>query len=262
MGGESLDSPPFCRPWLRPGLLPHLERLDDVADLDVVVTTQRDTALEALTDLRRVVLEPPQRRDRRVLRRDGAVADDPGLGVAPDETGAHQAAGDDADLRGAEHLAHLRGAELHFLVLGLEQALERRLDLLDGLVDDGVVPQLHALTVGDLAHPLGGPHVEPDDDRVRRTGQVDVVLRDRTDAPVDDLELDLVGYVDLDEGVLQSFHRTGYVALDDEGQRSLLALLHLLEQLFQRDPATAGGHLGRAAARLPLLGDLADRTVV
>src|SRR5215468_5153371 len=88
-------------------LLPHLERLDDVVDLDVVEAAQRDAALEALTDLGGVILEPAQRRDRRVLVNDGTVPDNPGLGVAPDETGAHQAAGDDANLRGAEHLAHL-----------------------------------------------------------------------------------------------------------------------------------------------------------
>src|SRR6266536_1781437 len=243
-------------------LLTHLERLDDVLDLDVVEPTQRDAALEALTDLGRVVLEPPQRGDRRVFGDHRTVADDPGAGVAPDETGAHQAAGDDADLRGAEHLAHLGGAELRLLVLGLEQTLERGLDLLDGLVDNRVVPDLHALAVGHLAHPLGGAHVEADDDRVGRARQVDIVLGDRTHATVNDLELDLVGYVDLDEGVLQSLHRTGHVALEDEGQRGLLALLHLLEQRLQRRPATRGRHLRRAAASLPLLGDLADRAVV
>src|SRR4051794_7598196 len=250
-----------CRK-LRAGLLPHLERLDDVVDLDVVEATQRDTALEALADLGRIVLEPPQRLDGGVLRHHRAVADDPRLGVAPDETGADQAAGDDADLRGAEHVAHFGAAELRLLVLGLEQPLERGLDLLDGLVDDGVVPHLHALAVGQLTDPLGMPDVEPDDDRVGRARQVDVVLGDRTHAAVNDLELDLVGDVDLDEGVLQSLHRTGHVALDDEGQRGLLAFLHLLEQRLQRRPATRGRHLRRPAAGLPLLGDLADRPVV
>ena len=43
---------------LRPRLLPHLERLDHVIDLDVVVRPEADTALVAVADLGRVVLEP------------------------------------------------------------------------------------------------------------------------------------------------------------------------------------------------------------
>ena len=130
---------------------------------------------------------------------------------------ADDATGDVADLGRAEDLADLRGAQLDLFVLRLEHALEGRLDLLDGLVDDRVVADLHALAVGQLARPALGPDVEADDDRVGRGDrQVDVVLGDRTDAAVDDPELDLVADVDLEQRVLEGLDRTGDVALDDE----------------------------------------------
>src|SRR6202043_2424942 len=55
-------------------LLPHLERLDDITDPDVVVA-EPDAALEALADLGRVILEPAQRLDGQVARYHDAVAD-------------------------------------------------------------------------------------------------------------------------------------------------------------------------------------------
>src|SRR5690606_30372557 len=168
----------------------------------------------------------------------------------------HDAAGDVAELRRAEHLADLRRAELDLLVLRLEHALERGLYLLDRLVDDRVVADLHALALGVVADLALGPDVEPDDDRVGRLRQVDVVLRDATDAPVNDLELDLVGHVDLDQSVLECLDRTGDVALDDEGERRLLALLDPLEQRLQGGPTTARGLLGGPLPGLALLGDL------
>src|SRR5215475_7283975 len=41
----------LCLAPLRARLLPHLVRLDEVADLDVVVVAQSQTTLEALADL-------------------------------------------------------------------------------------------------------------------------------------------------------------------------------------------------------------------
>src|SRR5689334_6860441 len=163
-------------------LLAHLERLDHVADRDVVVVAERDTALEALADLGRVVLEPAQAGDRQVVRHDRPVADEPRLGVAPDESRPDDATRDVAETRRAEDLADLRRAELDLFVDRLEHALEGRLDLLDGLVDDRVVADLHALAVGQVPGATLGPHVEADDDRIGRAGQVDVVLRDGADA--------------------------------------------------------------------------------
>src|SRR5690606_3870064 len=101
------------------GLLPHLERLDDVSDPDVVVA-DADTALEALADLGRVVLEPAQGRHREVVGDDDTVADEPRLAVAHDRARADQATGDVADPRHPEDLADLGGAELDLLELRLQ----------------------------------------------------------------------------------------------------------------------------------------------
>src|SRR5882757_6666498 len=102
-------APPHATPppatGLAPRLLPHLEGLDDVADLQVVEVAERQTTLEALADLDRVVLEPPQRADRLVLHDNDVVAEQPGAGVAADLPAEHHAARDGADLRGTEDVA-------------------------------------------------------------------------------------------------------------------------------------------------------------
>jgi len=73
---------------------------------------------------------------------------------------------------------------------------------------------------------------------------------------VNDLELDLFGDLDLDEGVFEGLDRTGDVALDDEVERGPLALLDPVEQVLQGDPTAAVGDLGGPVAGLSLLGDL------
>src|SRR2546423_9865577 len=86
-------------------LLAHLVGLDDVAYVDVVVVAERQTTLEPVADLGRVVLEPLERRDGEVLRHHRVVAQQPGLAVAPEETRPDDAAGDVADPGRTEDLA-------------------------------------------------------------------------------------------------------------------------------------------------------------
>src|SRR5262249_48749112 len=133
-------------------LFPHLKGLDHVADLDVAVTDS-DTALEAFPDLGSVILEPAQRIDRDVIGNHDAVPDQASPGVPGDRARAHDATGHVADPRNPEDLPDLGRAELGFLELRLEHALERGLDLLDRLVDDRVVPDVHAFALGQLAGP-------------------------------------------------------------------------------------------------------------
>src|SRR5699024_11808904 len=118
----------------------------------------------------------PQRGDVDVVGHPRAVPDQPGLGVAAHDTVGDHATGDVADLRGAEDLADLRLAQLDLFVDRLEHPLQGRLDLVDGLVDHRVVPDLHALAVGQLGRLALRADVEPDDDRVRGRRQVDVGL--------------------------------------------------------------------------------------
>src|SRR5690349_5480388 len=101
-GRPQLGNRPRCGrlPWPAGGLpcrigasdarlLPHLERLDDVVDLDVVVA-DADTALVALADLGRVLLEAAQRRDGEVVGDDDTAADEPRLAVADDDARTDQ----------------------------------------------------------------------------------------------------------------------------------------------------------------------------
>src|SRR6266700_1473658 len=244
-----------------PRLLPQLEGLDGVADPDVVVA-DADTALEALADLGRVLLEPAQRVHRQVVGDHHAVPDQPRLAAAADQATAHDGPGDVADPRHPEDLPDLRGAQLDFLELGLEHALERRLDLLDRLVDDRVVADVDALAPGQLAGPVGRPDVEADDHRVGGDGQVDIVMGDRADAAADHAQADLFADVELEQRVLEGFDRTGHVALDDEQQFLALARLERLVQVLERDPPPSLGELGDALAGLAALGDLPGHPVV
>src|SRR4029079_12014020 len=115
--------------------LPRLEDLEDVALAEVVEAVEEDAALEALGDLAHVVLEAPERRDRRLMD-DRAVADDPRARAAADDAARDVAARDRAETRDAEELPHLDLAE-H--LLGLDRAEhpdEGLLDVLRELVDD------------------------------------------------------------------------------------------------------------------------------
>src|SRR3954452_8170065 len=80
----------------------HLVGLDHIAFLDVVEALDDQTALEALADLRGVVLLALQGRQVGTLDDHCAVADDTHLGVAPDHAAGDHAAGDVADLGGPE----------------------------------------------------------------------------------------------------------------------------------------------------------------
>src|SRR5690606_30868494 len=161
--------------------------------------------------------------------------------------------GDVAELRGAEDLADLRGAQLGLLVLRLEHALERGLHVLDRLVDDRVEADVDALALGQVLDALAVLHVEADDDRVVDRREVDVVLRDGTHTAVDDTQLDLVAHVDLEQRVLEGLDGTGHVALEDEVEGLDLALLEGLREVLEADALAALGQEGGALGGLALL---------
>src|SRR3954470_17303002 len=240
--------------------LPHLEGLDHVVDLDVVERPQADTALVALADLGRVVLEPAEGLHRQVVGDHGTVTHEPCLRVADDRAAADQRTGDVADLRHPEDLADLRRAELDLLVDGLEHALERGLDLVDRLVDDRVVPDVHAFAVGELGGLTLGPDVEAQDDDVVGQRQVDVALGDPTDAAVDDPQRDVVAHLDLHQRLFERLDGARVVALDD--QVELTGLLERRVEVLQADPLPHGRVLRVADAGLAAVGDLPGHAVL
>ena len=82
---------------------------------------------------------------------DDVVAQHPHLRAALDQAVQNVAAGHGADLGDAEHLAHLDHAQHLLLALGRQHAGQRRLDLVDRLVNDVVVLDLDAGALGGLA---------------------------------------------------------------------------------------------------------------
>src|SRR4051794_5827231 len=245
-----------------PRLLAQLERLDDIADLDVVVAVDGQTTLEALADLGRIVLEPLQRRQLGVVDDHRTVPDQPDLRVAAEQAAGHPATGDVAHLRGAEDLPDLRLAKGDLLVDRLEHALQGGLDVVDRRVDDRVVPDIHALALGQVTGLARRPHVEADDHGVRRDGQVDVVLVDRTDTAVDDPQRHLVADLDPDQRVFQRLDRTGHVALEDQQQLLGLTLLHRGHEVLEGTAGATLGVGGRTGTGFTLLGDLPGHPVV
>src|SRR6476660_4415498 len=240
--------------------LAHLEGLDDVVDLDVVERPEADTALVALADLGRVVLEPAEGLHRQVVGDHGTVTHEPCLRVADDRAAADQRTGDVADLGHPEDLADLRRAELDLLVDGLEHALESGLDLVDRLVDDRVVPDVDTLAVGQLGGLALRPDVEAQDDDVVGQRQVDVALGDPTDAAVDDPERDLVVDLDLHQRLFERLDGARVVALDD--QVELTGLLERRVEVLEADPLAHGGVLRVADPGLTTVGDLPGDAVL
>src|ERR671910_2392710 len=242
--GKGPRSPPEWRNGdpileLRAGLLPHLDRLDLVADLDVVELAEADTGFEVRAHLGDVVLEATQRLDGKVVADDDAIADDPSLGVSRDRSRPHDDTGDVAELRGTEHLADLGDARLDLFELGLQHALQRVLDVVDRVVDDRVEAHVDALTGSALARLHVGTHVEPDDDRVVDRREVDVALGDGTHTAVEDAQLHAVVDLDLHERLFERLDGTRHVALDDEVERLDLALFERTGEVLERD-ALAG----------------------
>src|SRR5688500_4943963 len=103
--------------------------LDHVAHLHVVEVLDADAALEAFADLAHVLLEAAERPDDAVEDLHAVADEADARARAADGSRAHGAAGDEADLRHLERLAHLGLAEHDFLLHGAEHAFHRRADL-------------------------------------------------------------------------------------------------------------------------------------
>src|SRR5215203_3878352 len=147
--------------------LDDLEELEDVALLDIVEVLDADPALEALADRADVVLEAPERGDVPLVDH-GPVAHHAHAVVAEDLTSGHVAASDRAGVRDPEDRAHLGGPRLVLGGLGGQHAAHGGLDLLEGLVDHVVGPDLHALPLGYLLGGVRRPDVETEQDAVTR----------------------------------------------------------------------------------------------
>src|SRR4051812_2322354 len=251
----------FTRLSKAPSHFHHLEHLELVALFDIGEVLERHAALEARLHFAHIVLEALERVDVAGVD-DHVVAQHPYLGASLDHAFLNIAARDGADLRDAEYLAHLDHTEHRFLLLGREHPGERRLHLLDRVVDDVVVAHLDAGGLDELARRGVGAGVEADDHRARGHGEVHVGLGDAADARVHHAHLDLLGG-ETGQGVDQCLLRALHVGLDDERQDLLFALADLPEHVLELGRLLLGElHVAELAlaeagdlASLPLVGD-------
>ena len=142
------------------------------------------------------------------------------------------------DLEGLANLGHALDG---LLDLGSQQTLHRRLDVLDGFVDDAVGTNLDRVLVRKVSSLGVGSDVEADDDRAVGLGEGDVGLRDATDSGVKELDGRTLD-VDLVERPLDCLKRTVHIGLDDEVELYLLALARLRQELLEAD--RLGSRLG------------------
>src|SRR5690606_32731500 len=106
------------------------------------------------------------------------------------------------------------------------------LDVFDDLVDHAVIAQIQAFGLDHLARRRIGTDVETEDHGVGSQRQVGVGLSDTAHPTGYDLDLDFV-VAQLVQRALQCFQRTTHVGLDDDIERLLLALTHVLEHVLQ-----------------------------
>src|SRR5690625_4917380 len=236
--------------------------IDDFYPLSLQDALPIYTALVSLANLSDVVLKATERFNREVVTNHNALTQNARLGVAADFARAHDRTRDVAELRRAEDLADFRGTGLHLFIFRLEHALKGCFNILDRLVDDRVVADVDAFAIGQFVDPLGGTHVKADDDGVVDRGEVDVVLRDRTDTAVDDAQIDFFAHIDLQQGVFKRFNGTRNIALQNEVESLDLALLQRLGEVFQADALATTCQCRGPFGRFTTLSDLARSAVV
>src|SRR5208337_3065464 len=172
--------------------LPGFVDLDGVPDSDVVEALQPDSAFEAFLDLPRVVLETLER-GYFALEDLYSVPNQPDLGVASHLAAHDLAAGNGADLRYLEGVAHLDCSDLLFTKLGLQESFHRRADVLQRVVDDVVFSNLNLLAVSKTLRRGARSHVEPYDQRVGCGGEHDIALIDRSCRSLNHVQLHFRG---------------------------------------------------------------------
>src|SRR5215212_7889396 len=172
--------------------LDYLVELQYVALLDVVEVLDTDAALEALAHRADIVLEALERADRAVVH-DRTIAHNAHTVVARDLAPGDVAARDRADPRYPEGLAHLGRRRLVLGSLGGEHAAHGGFDLLEGLVDNVVGPDLGALPLGDLFGRVSRSDVEAEQDPIARRGEHYVRVGEGTDAAAHYVDPHLVG---------------------------------------------------------------------
>ena len=141
---------------------------------------------------------------------------------------------DKPDLGNAEDLPDLCLAGIDLADLRRQHALHGRLDIVDHIVDDVVLPDLDLLLLGKGLGTRSRTDVEADDERVRGGGKSDVALDDGTRGCSDDVQPDLAR-AELLERSLESLDGTLDVTLVDDVEVLDLAFADLVVEVLESD---------------------------
>src|SRR6266853_2948955 len=227
----ALGAPQDGRTLQRPGHFLDFVDFELVADLEVVEVSHGHAALEPGFHFAHVVLESLERVDLARMD-DHVVAQHAHRRVAPHQALEHHASGDGPDLGDLEYLAHVDQSEYVLLFLRREHARERRLDLVDGVINDVVIAYVRPRGLGRFARSRIGAGIEADDDGLGSERQIHVRLGDRTHRTVHHIDFDLIGRKAA-EGMDQRLLRALNVGFDEKREHPRLTLAHVLEQVLQ-----------------------------
>src|SRR5690606_36110211 len=208
-----------------------LEHLDPVASAHVVVVLHADTALHAVPYFADVILEATQGFQLAFVD-DHVFTQYPDRPVTVDRALDDHTTGHRPELRRTEHVTHFGNTKDLLAHIAAKHARQGLLDVFDDLVDHAVVAQIQAFGLDHLARRGIGTDVEAEDHGVGSQRQVGIGLGDTAHATGYDLDLDFV-VAQLVQRALQCFQRTAHVGLDDDIERLLLALAHVLEHVLQ-----------------------------
>ena len=138
-----------------------LEAFDHIACLDVVVVLERHTAFKAALDLFDFILEALEGFQAAFMDND-AVTQQAHFGTPADLAFGDIATG---DLGNVEHFADLRVAKEGFAQGRCQQTAEQTAYIVDQVIDDRVVANVHIIAAGHLTRLSIGPDVEADQHR-------------------------------------------------------------------------------------------------
>src|SRR5450830_2005994 len=204
---------------------------DLVTDLDVVVALHTDTAFHAGTHFGSVILEAAQG-FQLAFEDNDVFTQYTDWTVTVNNTFDHHATGDRAKLRRAEHVTHFSGTQDVLANIATQHTGEGFLDVFDDVVDHVVVTHIQTFLLDDLPCASIGTHVEAEQYSAGGQCQVGVGLGDTTDTATDNTHLHFV-VTQAVQGAVQRFEGTTDVRFEDDVERLLLCLAHVLEDVFQ-----------------------------
>src|SRR5574344_898982 len=116
-----------------------------------------------------------------------------GLVAAVYLTVSNHCTGNSTDLRDMVNLANLNLTGNLLLDDLIKHTLHSRAYIIDGIIDDRVGVDFHAITLSQFAGISRRTNLETYDDCIRSAGKHHIILRNLTDSLADDVHLNLLG---------------------------------------------------------------------